>query len=1118
MRKLFFILFVLPLIVYGQVNKYGSPFITNFSPKIYKANNLNWASIKNINGLMFFGNAETGKILIYDNNRTSWQYLYNDNKSDVRSFATDSTGLVFVGSIGEFGYIGPDKNGQLHYHNLSHKVDTAYKFSELNIWKVFDTDTEVIFYSVKYLFRYQKKTGKFKVTTLPEKSFLGFMVNNNLYIGNFDKGLMMLSGDKIKMVSGGNFFAKNDIFGILPWSKDEIFINVAGMGFFIYNKRTGETRPFENTELEKETNEFFKSKQVYFTTFIYNQIIGIATIGDGVFFMTRDGKIIEHFDHDQTHLIPDNIVTSIYAEQEGSYKVIWLTTNKGIAKIEFDLPIFNMSNEFGLSDIPVKIANFNHSYYFATFSGLFKLSYATNYPEIKSVPKFENKTIYSVTPIENKNIKQLIVGTTMGIYKITEDGKTSYIDKTENIISNQVLYNKKFPNSLFVGSERGIKRLNYINEKWELDTSFFPEITSNIAWLNIDKNNNLWIATLNNGLIKVNLKSGKKSYYDKSKGLPSINSPVLYGLNGHIFVSGNFGFYTYNPQLDYFQPATFFGNKFATSPIHHIHQIDKQTFLVESNNRLHKIIVKQDTVYTEDKIFRRLPEMIIKDIYTDSSKTIWIASSEGIFVVLPVSNYIKHFAPDIKIPVSPFDVHLSRFTSAKDDSSYFFGNFPKIAIENGDTIYHIATTQPDFLKPVLPFKFNDINFRFTAPYYIDEENVLYSYKLEGFDEKWSKWTNETKAVYTNLKEGTYTFKVKAQDVFGNISLTTSFSFEIKPPWYRTIWAYIVYFIAIISGLYFIVKFYTRKLERDKKRLEKIVQERTAEVVKQKDEIEGQKAIIEEKNKDITDSIRYAEQIQVAVLPIPVEDLSKHLEFFIYFQPKDIVSGDFYYTKFIPRADLFLAAAVDCTGHGVPGAFMSLLGVTFLNEITNKTDVRHTNHVLDHLRDNVIKALNQEGKEEQKKDGMDMALIAYDTEKKVIEFSGANNPLYLFRSNDKPVLESEKKFEEDEHVTMYEFKADRMPIGLHDRSDVPFSKTEINAEQGDMMYIFSDGFADQFGGPKGKKYTYKRFKRFLLSIHTKSMKEQEKLLRQEMIDWRGEEEQIDDHIIIGIRIL
>ncbi len=1118
MKRILFLVSLLPIVAIAQINNYGSPFITNFSPKTYKANNLNWTSIKNINGLMFFGNAETGKILIYDNNKTTWQYLYDDNKSDVRSFATDSTGLVYVGAIGEFGYIGPDKNGQFHYHNLSRKVDTTYKFSELNIWKVFDTDSEVIFYSVKYLFRYQKKTKKFRVTTLPDNSFIGFMVHDNLYIGNFDKGLMVLKNNTVKLMPGGDFFAQNDIFGILPWSDDELFVNVAGMGFFIYNKKTGNVRPFEDTETEKETNEFFKNKQVYFTTLIYNDIVGIATIGNGAFFITKDGKIIQHYDNDETHLIQDNIVTSIYAEQEGSYKVVWLTTNKGIAKIEFDLPIFNLYNQFGLTDIPIKIVNFNNTFYFSTFSGLFKLSYKTNYPKFVPLPEFENKTIYSILPIENKDFKRLIVGTTSGIYEVYENGKTYYIDKTKNIIPNQILFNKRYPNSLFIGSERGIKKLNLVNDQWKLDTTFFTEISSVVSWLSFDKNNNLWIATLNNGLIKVNLQTKQKAIYDLTKGLPSINSPVLHNFNGYIFVSGSFGLYIYNPRLDYFQPSTFFGNSFASSPIHHIHQMDKQTFLIESRNRIHKVIVKPDTIYTQDKVFRRLPEMIVKDIYSDTSKTIWVASSEGVFVILPVTNFIKLFDPNIEIPNYPHNVHLSRVTSAKDDSSYFFGNFPKISIENGDTIYYVSSSQPDFLRPVLSYKNNDVNFRFSSPCFIDEDNVLYSYKLEGFDEKWSKWTDETKAVYTNLKEGTYIFKVKAKDVFGNESVTTNFTFEILPPWYRTILAYIIYIIAIIGGLYFIVKFYTRKLERDKKRLEKIVQERTAEVVKQKDEIEGQKAIIEEKNKDITDSIRYAEQIQVAVLPTPVEDLSKHLEFFIYFQPKDIVSGDFYFTKFINRANLFIAAAVDCTGHGVPGAFMSLLGVTFLNEIINKTDVTHTDQVLNHLRDNVIKALNQEGKEEQKKDGMDMALIAYNTETGNIEFSGANNPLYLFRNNDKPALESERKFEEDEHVTMYEFKADRMPIGLHDHADIPFTKKEIQSEKNDMMYIFSDGFADQFGGEKGKKYTYKRFKHFLLSIHKKPMEEQKKLLRQEIIDWQGEEEQIDDHIIIGIRIL
>ncbi len=1122
MRKLFFIVFLIPTVIYAQINEYGAPFITNFSPKTYKANNLNWVSIKTINGLMLFGNAETGKILIYDNNNNTWQSISNNNHSDVRSFATDSTGLVYVGSIGEFGYIGPDINGQLHYHNLSNQIDTSYNFSELNIWKVFNTDSEVIFYSVKYLFRYQKKTKSFKVTKLPKNSFLGFMVNHKLFIGNYDKGLMVLSNDSVKLIPGGKFFAKNDIFGILPWSNHQLFVYVSGMGFYIYDQKTGNVQPFEQTDLQKATNSFFKTKQVYYTTIIYDNIIGIATIGDGVFFMTRNGKIISHLDNDITHLIPDNIVTSIYAEQEGKYKVVWLTTNNGISKIEFDLPIFNLFNQFGLTDIPVRIAQFNNDFYFSTFSGLFKLSYETNYPHFVPISEFENKTIYSILPIEINNKKKLIIGTTVGIYEISDDGKIDYINKTENIIPNQIVFNKNYPNSLFIGSERGINKLNLINNKWKIDTTFSNDFTSFISWLTFDNNNNLWLATLNNGLVKIDLETHQKSVYDLKKGLPSVNSPILYSFDNKIFVSGSFGLYVYNPQLDSFQPSTFLGVNFASTPINNIYQMDSNTYLFVSNNRIHKVIVKPDTVYTDDRIFKRLPEMNVKDIYTDDGNKIWIASSEGVFVILPESNFIKVFVPNIKISNQSFQVHLSRVTDTKNDSSFFFGNFPKISIENGDTIFILSNSQPDFMNPVFPYKNNDINFRFSAPFFVGENNITYSYKLEGFDEKWSKWSNETRAVYTNLKEGKYTFEVKARNVFNDESLITNFSFEILPPWYRTIWAYIIYFIVIISGLYFIVKFYTRKLERDKKRLEKIVQERTAEVVKQKDEIEGQKAIIEEKNKDITDSIRYAEQIQVAVLPKPIEDLSKYLEYFIYFQPKDIVSGDFYFIKFIPRANLFIAAAVDCTGHGVPGAFMSLLGVTFLNEIINKAEVNHTDQVLNHLRNNVIKALNQEGKDEQKKDGMDMSLITFNIEEKTIEFSGANNPLYLFRENSKPPLNSEKKFVEDENVTMYEFKADRMPIGLHDRANIPFKRQEIKGEPGDMMYIFSDGYADQFGGKDIKKYTYKRFKQFLLSIHKKSMEEQEQLIRQEIINWRNqrevEEVQIDDHIIIGIRLL
>jgi len=179
----------------------------------------------------------------------------------------------------------------------------------------------------------------------------------------------------------------------------------------------------------------------------------------------------------------------------------------------------------------------------------------------------------------------------------------------------------------------------------------------------------------------------------------------------------------------------------------------------------------------------------------------------------------------------------------------------------------------------------------------------------------------------------------------------------------------------------------------------------------------------------------------------------------------------------------------------------MLGMSFLNEIIVKPEISHSEEVLNHLRESIIESLNQYGREGETKDGMDINLIAYNYENNHLEFSGANNPLYLIRNNE-----------------LIEYKGDKMPVGLHDKMNVPFARNEIKIQKDDIFYLFSDGFADQFGGDKGKKYMYKRFKEFLLSIHKNPINVQRDLLEKEISEWRGKMEQIDDHIVMGIKIL
>lgn len=256
--------------------------------------------------------------------------------------------------------------------------------------------------------------------------------------------------------------------------------------------------------------------------------------------------------------------------------------------------------------------------------------------------------------------------------------------------------------------------------------------------------------------------------------------------------------------------------------------------------------------------------------------------------------------------------------------------------------------------------------------------------------------------------------------------------------------------------------------------------------------------IEKQKEEITDSIKYAKRIQSAILPsaeLAEEILPEH---FILFRPRDIVSGDYYWMNKVGNKVIIVAA--DCTGHGVPGAFMSMLGVSFLNEIVNKNNIEQPNLILNHLRKSVKNTLGQTGKEGEAKDGMDIALCLLDYDNMTLQYAGAYNPLWLYRNGE-----------------LIEQKADKMPIGIYIREKDSFTNHEIKLQKGDTFYIFSDGYADQFGGENGSKFKSKPFKRLLANIQSKSMMEQGMILDGNFDDWRGNYEQIDDVIVIGVRV-
>ena len=262
-------------------------------------------------------------------------------------------------------------------------------------------------------------------------------------------------------------------------------------------------------------------------------------------------------------------------------------------------------------------------------------------------------------------------------------------------------------------------------------------------------------------------------------------------------------------------------------------------------------------------------------------------------------------------------------------------------------------------------------------------------------------------------------------------------------------------------------------------------------------ISEQRDKIERQQKELTQSLEYASSIQSALLPDIRYFRKAFPDSFIMFKPRDVVSGDFYW--FSRKGNFAAVAAADCTGHGVPGAFMSILGMSFLNEMVSKC-IPQANTILNRLRENVMKALHQTGDIGEHKDGMDIALCVVDLDEMNLQFSGAFNPLYLIRD-----------------AKLIETRGDKMPIGVNAVVEKSFTNYSFKLQEGDLIYLFSDGYADQFGGPEEKKFRYRTLKELLLRLHKKPMENQKKELERIFVNWKGDLEQVDDVLIIGIKI-
>lgn len=478
-------------------------------------------------------------------------------------------------------------------------------------------------------------------------------------------------------------------------------------------------------------------------------------------------------------------------------------------------------------------------------------------------------------------------------------------------------------------------------------------------------------------------------------------------------------------------------------------------------------------------------------VYLDEENRIWWGTGKALSM-LDLNKFQRIKSPPqlsiTNVLIDEVNVDFRRLKILQAEHKLFFGT--GLDEESLDKVKFDSvvkfTNFPANLE--VPYDLNHITISFSANDWTAPHKIKYMHKMEGASNEWHTLTNDNKVVHSFLPEGKYVFHLKAVGESGLWSETLKFNITIKPPWWRTLWSYFAYLIIVVLFIILTITFRTKKLIEQRKHLEALVNKRTIEVVKQKE-------IVELKNKEIIDSINYAKRIQRAILPSSGMVKRKLANALIYFKPKDIVAGDFYWLE--EKDNKILLAAADCTGHGVPGAMVSLVCNNTLSRTVREFNLTDPALILNMVRDIVIESFTNSY--EEVKDGMDIALISLDVKTKVLRFAGANSNLYVFSNDELTIL-----------------KGDRQPIGKYVVSN-DFNVQEIQLKPGDAFYMFTDGYADQFGGPHGKKFKTTPFIEMLESIQHLPMREQKKHIEAVFTEWSLNHEQVDDICVVGVKI-
>jgi ligand-binding sensor domain-containing protein/serine phosphatase RsbU (regulator of sigma subunit) len=703
-------------------------------------------------------------------------------------------------------------------------------------------------------------------------------------------------------------------------------------------------------------------------------------------------------------------------------------------------------------------------------------------------------------------------------------------------------------NMMWLGSEKGLCSYNLINNEITIFNKSNGFVDDEVTSLKKGYNGILWIGTKKSGAFTYDLTTRKFAHYSKEHRLKlNCVNTIDQTAYGTVYIGTTDGLYICNTKTNEI--------KWLTTLEGLMHNNVRYLF-VDSQNRLW--IGSPGTppyFYKDGKInpfkeIEGLKNYKIVSYAEDRSGAIWIASEgDGLFLYKNgkfknfttannlKSNYIYGILYDgaetiwltHKDGMSRFNINTFKVgivdkgrgnlkfsenntnSFHRDNNTLFFGTTAGLIVysnpTNGSGQLAITSIRDITFdgkssfgnNPIsLKYKRYNVTIRYKGIAFSEQRGVAYKYRLIGLDNNWRKTSNDF-VDFPKLDDGTYTFELLASNPQGTwTKKPVRITFVIESPYWKRWWFYILIMALFFVAAWLVLRFRLRALSEAKLKLEKLVDLKTKELQDEKNIIENIKDELEDKNKNITDSINYALRIQKAILPNHQIIQRNFPDSTIFYQPRDIVSGDFYW--FVENENYIYYAMVDCTGHGIPGAFMSLIGSTLLNEIIEIYKLETPAEILLQLHKLIIRTLKQDSNNNSR-DGMDMILCRFDKHSDKLLFSSAGRPLYYVT---------------DGNLLTYR----GLPFsigGSYDYIDKNFVNQEIVTKKGDLVVMFSDGYCDQFGEEIPKKFSTKRVKKLCEDIATLSQEERSRKIEQAYFNWKGGTEQIDDVLFITVKI-